>query len=171
MEQYVSAPLSNGGNTNELGDMLSWTGVVSDSASWYSGLPLPAPYVFVYSSDSCSFVENGVTQYGMKWGPSKELVSPSENQDVPKTKEEVLSWVQQLPSSNADQNSRDSEAMQISIAALIMSTFVLSIIACLLALRVTKPDAFAQTLHPDFITIVSDKETKNKGDTQLSRSY
>jgi hypothetical protein len=169
VEQFISDPMSIGGNTNELGDMLSWTGVVSDSASWNSGLPLPAPYFFVYSSELCSFMEDGVYQHGMKWGSSKEIVPPSENQDVPKTKAEVLSWIQL--SSSDDTNSRYSQVIQISIAAVILSTLVLSIVACLIALRITKPDIFAQALHPDFITIVSDKEEKKKGDIQLSRSY
>ena len=168
MEQYISAPISNGGNTNELGDMLSWTGVVSDTASWYSGLPLPSPYVFVYSSDSCSSLEDGEIQYGMKWGSAKELVPPIDNQNAPKTKAEVLTWFQP-PSSETGET---DEVIVISVIAVVLSVIVLSIFVCLLALRFTKPDMFAQALHPKLI-ISNGEETKNKNenDIQFSRSY
>jgi hypothetical protein len=167
-EQFISAPLSNGGNIDELGGMLSWTGVVSDTASWHSALPLPAPYTFVYSSASCSFEENGVIEHGMKWGPAKELVSPAENQESPKTKEEVLSWFQEATSTSAkssdSQKERSSEAIALAIIAIILSSIVISIIAGLFVLRITKPDLFAQALHPQLANHLSGGETTQKRD-------
>ena len=168
MEQFISAPLSNGGNTDELGNMLSWTGVVSDTESWYSALPLPAPYTFVYSSDYCSFVENvGVTERGMKWGPAKELVLPAENQEIPKTKEEVLSWFQEATSTStksSESKNKNSDAMVLSTIAIILSSIVLSIFAGIFALRVLQPDQFVQSLHPKMANHLSGKEAIQKSD-------
>lgn len=99
----------------------------------------------------------------MRWGPAKVLVPLAENQEAVKSKEDVLGLIK-ISSSDADQDSNISGAMVISTVAIVLSVVVLSILACLFALRVAKPDEFAQLLHPGLMKHTGGEETKNKGE-------
>jgi len=93
--QWVSTPGSNDGNDESDGNKLSWTGIVEGTESWSAAQPKPSPYVFIYSTGTCtqdsSTGDAAAPQIGMRWGANAEVVPPADNQEAVKSKEEVRS--------------------------------------------------------------------------------
>jgi hypothetical protein len=154
VDQYVSSPGTNDGNA-DLRSHLTWGGNVEGSGSWSQATPKPSPYIFIYSSPSCTNEEK--TEVGMIWGTEKELIAPAENQEAIKSKAQVLSMIveSELTSSERlDAKILESErsaktASDIAIIAACLSGVIFSIFMSLFCFRAAKPNEFRRLLLSD----------------------
>jgi len=178
VQQFVSSPGTNDGNENSEGDMLSWTGTVLGAESWAAATPKPSPYVFVYSSTSCTGTDSTGTdgQVGMRWGSGQAVVTPSADNDAVVSVGQVKALVEEASLTLAEEmmahedyslmnlekevEEYESKSEQNSATANIAFGFALfaSILGAMLtgvglgiyAWRKKNPRQFASALIPDY---------------------
>jgi hypothetical protein len=182
VEQHVSTPGTNDGNSDGDASILSWTGNVEGSASWGAAQPKPSAYTFVYSSAACMPDDStgDAGQIGMRWGSPAVVIDVAEDQEAVKSKAEVLSWMeeQQLDMTEewdvqfaaATEDIREAKkqaenSAMVSIIAAAVSAVLLLMVLATASFRVANPTGFRKVLLSDATIVRADDY--DKGDNSL----
>jgi hypothetical protein len=163
VEQWTSTPGTNDGNAGTA--YKDWAETVTGTSSW-GGTPngSPSPYLYIYSSSSCTPADttNGdAGQIGMRWGVNAEVIPPVDNMDPIKTKAQVLSMMneetldlnEKIEALQTDMDDKinaiqldKNEIKHCAIIALCVACILMVAFLTLCVFRATKPKHFREYL-------------------------